>query len=162
MTNKLFLLIAVIVIGLSACQKSNDFYGLAFNAQRQKIGLPVIPSNWYLIKDTIWVNPEREIKYSQHIPVHVSKSIVQKGGKLISETDLYYGSMEYTLAGESFREFIEITYYYPLEGLNSKWEIILYDQSTIKSTKSEISLEKAEEILKRWGISRLDGVQARR
>lgn len=162
MNNKLFLLIAVIVVGLVACEKSNDSYGPGFNAQRQKIGLPIISSGWYSIKGTTWVNPERESKYSQHIPVYFSKSIVQKGGKLISETDLYYGSMEYTLADESFREYIEITYYYSEDGVNAKWSVSLHDQSSVKSGIFEISLEKAEEILKKWGISRLDGLQTLR
>lgn len=153
MKRRIGLILILCNLFLGACRQPEPQYGADYNAERQKIGLPVIPSSWRPIArqgDCRWMNPDDDTQYKQHLPVHFSKYVNYRDGTLISETDTYYGTQDFTTADGTVREYVSVTYYYSANEGAAKWDIVLLDQRL-----HEISLEQAEEILNGWGLPRL-------
>lgn len=138
-------------------------YGPEYNAERMKIGLPILPENWKLIYSgpdgAVWLNPEADAKYEARIPFHRTKRVGYENGVLISEGDSYYGSKDYTNVDGTFREFVGITYHFRIgkndrPGQHLGWDAIRADATAPYG--EYISLEEAEAILKAWGLQRLN------
>lgn len=119
----------------------------------------MIPNNWQPegvdSRECTWYNPDREVKFENHIPVHWSKYVSFRGDVIVSESDKYLGSRDYTLDDSTSREFIFMTYYYQKDGSGPRWEVTLWTPEMRDSAKLQISLEKADQILREWGIDRL-------
>jgi hypothetical protein len=138
-------------------------YGPEYNAERMRIGLPILPENWKLVYSgpdgARWLNPEADAKERARIPVHSEKSVDYDSGVLLSDGDSYYGSKDYTDIEGTHREFVGITYHYQI-GKNDRpgqqlgWDAMRCDAEEPKC--KYISLEEAEVILKAWGLQRLD------
>jgi hypothetical protein len=139
---------------LTACTSPRAQYGLDYNVERTKLGLTTIPDDWK-ISGVRWLNPEGGDKLSAHQPVYFSKYLSVQTGSLSFETDLYYGEQDFTNFEGTFREHLEITYYYSTSADYSRyWRVYFHSQETSDSGRVIISLEKADEILKSWGLSR--------
>lgn len=137
-------------------------YGPEYNAERMRIGLPILPENWKLVYSgtdgAAWLNPEADAKERARIPVHSEKSVRYEDGVLISEGDSYYGSKDYTYFDGTDREFVGITYHFKI-GKNDRlqqlgWTAVRHDAA--EPNGKDISLEEAEAILKSWGLPRLN------
>ncbi len=138
-------------------------YGPEHNAERIRIGLPILPENWKLVYSgtdgATWLNPEADAKERERIPVHSEKSVEYKDGVLISDGDSYYGSKDYTNIDGTCREFVGITYHFKI-GKNDRpgqqlgWDAIRRDATAPYG--KYISLEEAEAILNAWGLQRLN------
>jgi len=140
-------------------------YSQDHNEERKKLGLPIIPDHWKIAglssEHVIWSDPERENKLEHRIPFHASKRVDYKSGTLQRERDRYYGVEDYVDAnGDLQRERLTITYYYQVDGDDEpRWRIALMqdekrDGDVFKDGK--VTLEEAEEILREWGIERLN------
>jgi hypothetical protein len=163
---KLWLLV-VLLAALGGC-KYEAKYGLEYNEQRKKIGLPLLEAGWKLstvLEDhTSYTNPDDDIYREKKQAFHWSKSIYYKKGELTKEYDTYIGPGTYTTIEDgTFDEEIRISYYYKVDsvsgGYKKGWVCTLLDQSTagsINFEKRNITLKEAEKILKRWGIERLN------
>lgn len=137
-------------------------YGPEHNAERMRVGLPILPENWKLdysgTDGATWMNPEASAKYRARIPVHSEKSVHYEGGVLISEGDSYYGSKDYTHEDGTDREFVGITYHFKI-GKNDRlqrlgWTAVKSDATAPMG--EDISLAEAEAILNAWGLQRLN------
>ncbi len=166
---KLLLLVLGVVLFLAtvACgslpSRPAPKYGPEYNAERMKVGLPILPENWKLVYSGTdgawWLNPEADAKERARIPVHSTKSVSYEEGVLISDGDSYYGSKDYTNQDGTFREFVGITYHFKV-GKNDRpgqqlgWDAIRCDAA--EPYGKYISLEEAEAILNSWGLERLN------
>ncbi len=156
-------LLALIPLSLAGCsllRLPDPKYGRAFNAERMRIGLPLIEDNWQPSQcdrfGCVWVNPAREEDYGKHRAVHYSKSQDIRGGALLSEGDTYFGPEDYVVDdGATVREQLGIGYNFqeveddPLGGLG--WVAWLQDRDGSR----QITMEEAEQVLARWGLRRL-------
>ena len=89
-----FVVVFLLAIALSACGESiNSKYGTKYNSEREKLGIPTIPSHW--IADPWyagdWHDPDANNKESRRIPVHAAKLVYVQNDVLIREQDIYYG-----------------------------------------------------------------------
>jgi len=139
-------------------------YGPEYNAERMKVGLPVLPENWKLVDSgpdgAAWLNPEANAKERSRIPVHSEKHVRYENGILISEGDSYYGSQDYTNIDGTYREFIGITYHFKVSR-NDRLQKLGWTATRCDAVEpycKDISLEEAEAILKAWGLQRLNYV----
>jgi hypothetical protein len=158
LAKKNIVLNVLLAVILTACALPKAQYGLDYNVERTKLGLTTIPDNWEVggVRggESTWRNPEREDKYIYHQPVYYSKYLSYPTGSLSFETDLYYGKQDFTNFEGTFREHLEITYYYPNSACKSGcWGAHFFSEETY-AARYIISIEKADEILESWGLSR--------
>lgn len=158
---RLLVLIALTTLSLAACsvfRRPEPKYGREFNAERMKIGLPIIEEDWQLSRSDkgrcSWVTSRREDK-ARRQPVHFSKDVNYRTGMLLSETDLYFGSEDWFLDGETYREELTVTYSFRVDDYASRRRLGWSAWLTDRDGSREISLEEAEQVLARWGIQRL-------
>jgi hypothetical protein len=154
LSKKNIVLNVLLAVILTACTLPREQYGLDYNVERTKLGLTTIPDDWK-ISGVRWLNPEGGDKLSAHQPVYFSKYLGIQTGSLSFETDLYYGKQDFTNFEGTFREKLEITYYYPNSACKSGcWGAYFFSEETYDSGQFIISIEKADEILESWGLSR--------
>ena len=155
------LLLVFIVLSLAACSKSPDLvqkFGMEYNSERSRFGLrPISADSVLMIKHEyifpVWVNPIRQKIGNPRVPHWVSKQLEIRDLMIASETETYSSGHEYSVGEKGMRE----------EQL-----IIRYDYNMAKAGKSpwlckvfwgplqgDYSLEQANEILIKWGLSRL-------
>ena len=120
MRKQVWLLVVLLTVGLSACKDPQPKYGRDFNQERKKIGLPIIPDNWELMRATTdyskWGDPEHREKLKARVSFHRSKVVIDRNGILTHEQDEYYGKQDYTnFEGTVAREELLITYYYRVD-----------------------------------------------
>ena len=154
------LFVATVACGLLPSQPAPK-YGPEYNAERMRVGLPILPENWKLVYSGTdgagWLNPEADAKERARIPVHSEKNVHYEGGVLTSEGDVYYGSKDYTYFDGTDRESVAISYHFKI-GKNDLpqqqlgWSATKFDATD--PTGRDISLEEAEAILKAWGLQR--------
>ncbi len=155
------LFVATVACGLLPSRPAPK-YGTEYNAERMKIGLPILPENWKLVYSgpdgAWWLNPEANAKERARIPVHSEKSVGYEDGVLISDGDSYYGSKDYTNIEGTFREFVGITYHFKIGKNDRPGQQLGWDATKVDAAApwgKDISLEEAEMILNEWGIKRL-------
>jgi hypothetical protein len=156
-----FLFLATVACG-SLPSRPAPKYGPEHNAERMRIGLPILPENWKPVYSgtdgATWMNPEADAKERARIPVHSEKSVHYEDGVLISEGDSYYGSKDYTYEDGTDREFVGITYHFKI-GKNDRLQQLGWTARRRDATEphgKDISLEEAEAILNTWGLQRLN------
>jgi len=158
MKRKALGLIPFLGLLLSACRPYANQCGIQYNSERQRVGLPIIPSDWrpqaVRGSECTWINPDEEEKFSRHLPVHSTKYVQFQGDTIIMEIDTYYGPGDYTSINGTFRERLYITYYYQLDKNKSRWDVSLWNQESFRSSP-KFTLEEADQILRKWGIDRL-------
>jgi len=136
-------------------------YGMEFNEERKKIGLPVLQGNWnYIWADgykefgNVWVNPICDTDIS--IPYYFKKSTGYNNDTIISESDCYVGTRKFETIDGTFEEMLYITYYFA----DKQWKYVFrgeYKSDEFKySHLSNFDLTKsqADSILKSWNIDR--------
>ena len=154
-----FVVVSLFAIALSACGESiNSKYGTKYNPEREKLGIPIIPSNWVADPSYAgdWYNPDKNNKKSRRIPVHAAKLVDVQNGVLILEEDIYYGPNDYHDQDGTGRETLYITYCYQADiTCHDKvgWGILYESQETFDSiTYDKLTLDDAKNVLKGWGL----------
>jgi hypothetical protein len=166
MLKKSISFLLILLTGLSACTANPDTkkYGLDYNSDRQKLGLPIIPNNWTLdqTNEVRWYNPEWQEKRKKHIPVHASKYLTIRASQLISEEDEYYGPGEWNCEGGICPEELLIDYCYQPDSPctdksgqdQSGWSILYQSQESMdKMTYNKVTVDGAKKILESWGLT---------
>jgi len=156
--------ICLIFSAFLSCSTPEPKYGTNYNEKRKEIGLPILNPEWKISsihRDyEVWINPSFNSRFDNG--THWKKSIDYSSSELLFECDEYAGISNYNTIDGTFRESLVIYYYYKeshFNGFHPKgWECIIYDQSSIEKGEfgERISLGKADSILIKWGISRLN------
>lgn len=134
--------------------------GPEYNAEREKIGLPIIPSDWTIDagsgpNEGTWYAPNWKKDYDQRIPVHVSKYVNFASGEINYESDKYFGKGDWDCEGSICRDSLFITYCYNVNSVckeENTWQVIYQSQET-EFGGQFISFEEAKKILADWGLS---------
>ncbi|MCL2219246.1 MAG: hypothetical protein FWC23_05105 [Chitinispirillia bacterium] len=178
----------VTMIVMAVVPPETPKYGVEFNEEREKIGLHILDSNWRYSRSYgemydesgrrvfagNWINIAR----THDKPHYAVKSFeytndtIRNTDVIISETDLYIGSREYTTIDGTFKEELYITYFFS----ESRWRYslcgedvpdlektaYLIDGKRITNPKKAYSSfksfiltkEEADSVLKDWNIDR--------
>lgn len=148
-----------IFVSLNACTLVTPRYGIGYNSDRQKLGLPTIPATWTVdarFDESIWYNPEWQRKYDDRIPVHASKYVSYRNGTLLLETDEYYGKNDWSCEESICREQLFITYCYQADNQcngEDGWFVIYMSNESKGFGKEFISMKEAMIILDEWDLS---------
>lgn len=159
-------LVSMIGFMLSGCWEGNEHYFKRIaayrqprNSLREKRSIPVIPSDWVVRADrsaVAWDNPDFD--NGKKVPMRQYKFLTftdLDSGTILEETDHYESGKNWVdqVAG-TMNEYVRITYSFELErkGKNP-WKA----EALLKAgfMPKDITLSEAEEILKGWGINRL-------
>lgn len=142
-------------------QTLNQKYGIAYNSERKKIGLPIIPNDW-TYTNSAWTNPKSSELFKNRIPYHESKFILDNKGVLIYEEDVYYGSQDYNDVGgfDRGRDELSIKYCYRVDqqdydcSKKSGWHILFLSQKSFDTfTYDKLNIDEAKKILNDWGLT---------
>jgi len=118
--------------------------GIGFNANRNKIGLPLLNPDWKLVKNLSgvfqWMPLER-IGYC-------SKLVVIEDGKFKREENHFKGKKGYNTIDGSFFEDVYITCYFE-DSLKVRWECVFNSENVFSKN---ISKAEADSIVKSWGL----------
>jgi hypothetical protein len=158
-TTKHLLLVLLLSLVCYACRQQ-PLFGKDYNQKRVEVGIPIIPDTWNGEvsgpNEATWRNPDLDSLMSAKIPFHESKYVNYKSGVLTYEQDAYFGYNDFMNDGSLLREQLHITYRYN----NSKTDILGVQELnwTAQYTSKDgifqdVSLNKAKEILKSWGLS---------
>jgi len=164
--NQIQALVALSVL-VSGCGESNgDYfkrvaaYREARNPLREQKNIPVIPGNWVVRADrsaVAWDNPD--FTSGKGGPLHHYKFLRFTdidSGTILAETDHYESGKRWDdLDAGTLHECLDITYSFDLERQGSPpWAAEL--RRLRSSGPEQISLAEAEQVLKSWGIERLE------
>ena len=144
-------------------------YGIEFNVEREKIGLPILDSNWRdldrgktyddktssIVSYGRWTNPVAA-RPNYNKPFYISKSITYNSDTIIiRESDKYLGSRRYTTIDGTSTEMLTITYFFAdsLWRYDLRGERIL-DQGYSLTDVFALTKEEADSVLKHWNIDR--------
>ena len=126
-------------------------YGVAFNAQRKKLGIPILPDDWTWYRRE-WRTPERP---PSSLPHHYLKAFVLDGDKPLWERDEYYTGKTIPIEdpdwpeGSTSPQTLAIWFHYDRHRAGEPpWRCYL------GGVEGEIAIEKADEILESCGLSR--------
>jgi hypothetical protein len=142
------------VLLLCSCSTGVSYvakYGLAYNSEREKLGIPRIPSAW-TIQDMGKYFDCFEPNPNQKIPHRLLKRVFIENGVIVRETDTFYSGRTFYYAPEQITlpEEISIEYNYLHSKDETPWTVHA-DLSASERSKS-ISIEEARQILTSWGL----------
>jgi hypothetical protein len=143
-----------------------DTYREPRNALREQRSIPIIPANWVARADrtvVAWENPDfiAHASFSMHAYKFLNFANYDDKGTITEETDDYESGRSWVDpdAG-TLREHLRITYSFDLERQHQPpWTAEVLE---LNSQKRELSLAKALQILKKWGIDPLQFNQNKR
>jgi hypothetical protein len=144
---------------LSGCLSNPSYvarYGIAFNADREKREIPIIPTTWTVqdmgdFFDCFDPNPDLKL------PHRLSKRVcIDRNGKIAKEVDHFYSGKSFAFDQTTLSQEIEITYDYSKENSGKPWQAIVSLGSN--QVSEAISIEKADRILATWGLTRTNVV----
>ena len=145
------LMVALLLCGCSAGVSYVSKFGLAYNAEREKLGIPTIPSNWTIQDmgsyfDCFDPNP------NQNVPHRLSKRVFIENGTVVSETDTFYSGKTFYFEPEQITlpQQISIEYDYSRAKNGNPWKVHA-DLNAAERFKS-ISIQEAHQILAEWGL----------
>jgi hypothetical protein len=156
----LLFLIAVLTTAMLASCSSQDpmaeKYGLNFNKQRSQLGLPALPADWKLVKNTDGIlrwAPEGNLQG----PGFIHKEVTVKDDKLYGEENRFEGKNKYQRDGTNFNEEVYIGCYFDDKEQVSEWNCIFKGtRNPITGAASEgdtrLTVKQADSIVTSWGI----------
>jgi hypothetical protein len=142
---------------LASCTRSVDYtrkYGILYNSERQKRGLPTIPPTWEIQNIGNYfdcVNPQQR----EGSPERVAKRInVDQKGSISSETDTFASGKIFYDGPDHLRLFQTVTmeYNYQAEKTGNPWAI--YADLGPTQRMQKITLPEADRLLGSWGLRR--------
>jgi hypothetical protein len=148
-------------------------YGIEFNEERKRVGLPILDSNWRHLSGkmvdetgrrvfyTTWVNPARRETNKSY---HFARSIRYNNDTIFSESNQYTGSRRFATLDGTSTETLFITYFF----VDSRWrysflgekipDLENYSSSDGRIYSSSkifvLTKEEADSVLKHWNIDR--------
>ena len=160
-TLKIMLIQCCIAVALlmSSCSNSglDSKYGIAFNPERNKIGLPVLDSTWTYSRAIGvigggWINPNCK----KDTPCYYKKNFLCNDDRtMLWEEDMYVGPNKYTTVDGTFEETLYITYYFK----DKRWKYLWRKGVTVENSRwefdeyIEISSKEADSLLTLWGLN---------
>lgn len=145
------LLFAVCLVAIS-CKPVKPRYGLEFNSERKKIGLPILAADWEYVKvvgatASCWICPIQE----KDIPYHFEKTVAYNSDKLKWEQNVYFGTRKCTTPDGTLIEQLIVTYHFTKnEHGEIGWEYELEDCNTKRY--AQVSKATADSVLADWGL----------
>ena len=149
------LLVAGILCSCAESNKLNRKYGVSFNSIREKNGISILPKSWHV------VNPYFRSEEISWMPTNTKKGFVAKGlllknNVIDTESDTYHSGKEFPSKyidhrGQKEAEYLVVRYFYDKTG-KSIYKIECYTNSGVDFFE-EIPINKANEILIKWGIT---------
>jgi hypothetical protein len=131
-------------------------YGLAYNSERERLGIPPIPSTWTIQDmgnyfDCFDPNP------SQKMPHRLFKRVFIENGIISKETDTFYNGKTFYFAPEQITlpQEVSLEYDYLRGKDGNPWKAHA-DLNSAERSKS-ISIEEARQILTEWGLWKPSG-----
>lgn len=154
----LFLLCVMLPSIIGGCRRAPSLaktYGIAHNPERQRRGIPLVPSAWSVKNET-----RNSVDFvcqveDRTVPHRLMKRVfVDKHGSIASEEDHFFSgrSFFYTAESMTMMEQISMTYRYTGEEDEPSWSIRL-DLAPDEIMK-RLSLEEADRQLGDWGLKR--------
>jgi hypothetical protein len=149
----------IFVLLIAGCS-SRDLsrFGRGMNGVRQRNSIPVIPSDWIEdARNARWMHPGEFATVDVTVVGHIVKQFGIVDNQLVDETDIYslagtYPSRDPDRPGRVLHEGIDIKYYYKAPKSGAQWEC---SYNTGDGSR-DISLQEAEAILAKSGLSRLN------
>jgi hypothetical protein len=147
--------VIIAVLLLSSCRRADyrENYGIAFNPERLKRGIPTIPPGWKIDNDGYIDCYDPKPDTSK--PYHLRKRVfVGSKGEIVGEEDAFYSGKSFEFYDHrKYDQEVEISYYYAKETNDNPWQItVMLDKDS--RIKSAATLEEADQVLKSWGLSR--------
>ena len=149
---RFFLKTLLILLSLASCGVNDATirkFGIGFNDKRKDLGLPILDSNWRLVKNSdgvlLWF-PETE-KDSQ---AYVSKLIRCNRDKILSEENKFLGKEKYTTVDGTFREMLYLSCSFDVNEDVSNWDCEYQGPKEVFG--KSISKEEVDSILEKWKI----------
>lgn len=134
-------------------------YGKSFNSERMKMGIPIIPNDWFSVSNsgkTIWQNPIWHTTTRTYgdggepLIIHYQKIVVVQSENTIEETDVYVGDALEILTEVVILEKVEIICVYNPDNLsNKKCSTNIKTRQVVYSGED---IDKAIQILSEWNI----------
>ena len=148
---------------LLSCKSETPKYGMEFNEEREKIGLPALNEEWICVKKnsimydeagnkrftSTWINPTRE----KNKPYHWLKSVSYNIYGILTETNSYKGLNIYATIDGTSREALWVNYYF----VDNQWRYVLAGQEITEDgysldSRFVMTKEETDSILKFWNI----------
>jgi hypothetical protein len=160
------LILILFLLFVFSCDLPKPKYGVEWNEQRKKYGLPLLDSTWKVVgvseKHTSYENPKSDSLKKLLIPHHAYKRVnYDKNFNIWSEKDEYYGDSAVSNPEGYFVNRVIISYIFKdTLGYKKGWYCTVGNYNEIKTPfgtfKDDLTLEQAEAILKLWGLTRLN------
>ena len=146
-----YFVMALLLCSCSAKISHVTKYGLAYNPERERLGIPTIPSTWTIQNlgkyfDCFNSNP------NEKVPHRLLKRVFVENGVIASETDTFYSGRTFFYPPEQITlpEEISIEYDYLRAKDGNPWKAHA-DLSASERSKS-VSIEEVRQILTSWGL----------
>ena len=146
----------LILLSLTSCAVNDASvrkFGVGFNHKRKDLGLPILDSNWRLVKNTdgilLWLSETERDSLA-----YVSKLIRHDRNKIISEENKFFGKEKYTTADGIFREVLYISCSFTAEEKILHWNCEYRGQNEIFG--KSITKKETDSLLEIWGLAPFD------
>jgi hypothetical protein len=147
------------LLALPQFNREKSQYGKNFNQEREKIGIPIIPNDWYSFSSsgrTIWQNPIWDTTTRTYgdggepLIIHYQKVVTIQNEHTVEETDIYLGDALEIIADNLVLEKIEITCTYNPDNIfDKKCSTMIKTEEVVYSGEN---IDKAIQILSEWNI----------
>jgi hypothetical protein len=161
----LLIVVAAVALGGGGCARGVshvDTYGIRFNEQRARRGVPTIPAEWQATDVQSYFdysNPRPPVRKPHRLSKRV---VVGANGQIASETDTFFSGKSFYFSPKQITlpEEIDIRYDYTSEKTGSPWKVF----ATLGPNRiaQSIRLDEADQILASWGLSRLNSDDKKR
>ena len=145
------LLFAVCLVSTS-CKLVKPRYGVEFNSERKKIGLPILPADWKYVKvvgatASCWIRPIEE----KNRPYHFEKTVAYNNDTLEWERNDYFGTRKCQTPDGTLVEKLMVTYHFTRNEYGKiGWECEFKDCNTTGYV--QLSKATADSVLADWGL----------
>ena len=150
-------LLSILLTMSTGCERHPEYiskYGVAYNVERQKRGIPVIPPTW-TIRDMGDYFECFDPKPDRTKPHRLLKQVFMgQNGLITRETDSFYSGKTFYWPSDqvTLPQRIIIEYSYSTANAESPWKTnatLGVDQFSI-----EITIQEGDRLLASWGLSR--------
>ena len=161
---KLFIIILVMMFS-SCSNNSYKKYGLKFNNQRLRIGLPILMGDWEVTNRGIDYNKFDFVVWSRkydgkNYPYFLKKTIAYNSDTIIYEENQFIGLNTYNTIDGTYHEELFITYNFielSLQNYNQKkgCVCIIKNELTCKNLHNgNLTINQADSVLQSWNLRR--------
>jgi hypothetical protein len=142
-------------IMLTGCSHGVSYvshYGIAYNTEREKRGIPTIPVSWK-IDDIGSFFDCYDSKPDLSKPYRLSKRVcINDNGIIDKEVDHFYSGKSFVFDQAKLSQEVEITYDYSKEANGNPWQALA--SLGPHQVSEQISIQEADRLLGAWGLTR--------